>query len=156
MERENLLKNYHIKYIGSNVQRKSGLPLTLCELRNKLASRFKELASISLSTVSRWLRSDLNFSYKKLPTANVKLFNAESISKIIKWAWVINKLLGRELEVVFLDEFSISKGSLKTYGWGPKGKKSIWCLNNANFRMTIMAAFSQRRYFKIYGTSNTF
>ena len=154
--KKRILKDWHVKYIRSNVQQKAGTPLTLEELRNKLRRRFAELVSISKSTVGRWLHNDLNFSYKKMSTANIKLFDPENTLKMIKWAWVINKLLKLEHEVVFLDEFSISSRSFKTYGWSPKGEKAMWSKYPDNFSMSIMAAFSQRRYYKIYGTDKTF
>ena len=150
------IKDYHLRYIKSNVQQKSGTPLTLEELRNKLRRRFNELTSISKSTIGRWLHNELNFSYKKISTTNIKLFNPENTLKMIKWAWVINKLLKLEHEVVFLDEFSISSRSFKSYGWSPKGEKAMWSKYPDNFSMSIMAAFSQRSYYKIYGTNKTF
>ena len=150
------IKDYHLRYIKSNVQQKSGTPLTLEELRDKLRRRFNELTSISKSTIGWWLHNELNFSYKKMSTTNIKLFNPENTLKMIKWAWVINKLLKLEHEVVFLDEFSISSRSFKSYGWSPKREKAMWSKYPDNFSMSIMAAFSQRSYYKIYGTNKTF
>ena len=125
-------------------------------LRNKLRRKFNELTSISKSTIGRWLHNELNFSYKKMPTTNIKLFNPENTLKMIKWALVINKLLKLEHEVVFLDEFWISSRSFKSYGMSPKGEKAMWSKYPDNFSMSIMAAFLQRSYYKIYETNKTF
>ena len=67
----------------------------------------------------------LNMSFKKLSIINSKTFIADNFDKMIQSATLLKILPDYGIELIFIDEYSVSSRGHKIYGWAEKGKKVI-------------------------------
>ena len=67
----------------------------------------------------------LNMSYKKMNVINPKTLISDNFDKMIQSASLLKVLLDYGIELIFIDEFSISSRGNKVYGWTERGKKAI-------------------------------
>ena len=131
-------------------------PLTLTELKSKLVSRYPWLVSIAKSTLSRWLKNDLLMSYTKMSNMNPKVLKAENILQIARCASLIFKLITNNVEIIFIDEFSVNDRSHKQYELSTIGSKSLFVDRKSQFSFSFMIGLSQRCYYPVYGVKGTF
>ena len=66
-----------------------------------------ELGSISLQSIGRKIKQDLEMIYKRVTILNSKSGSSESNLKTIRSALVIKTLIDQNIEVIFLSECSI-------------------------------------------------
>ena len=82
-------------------------PITREIVRTNLLKKSPDLNSVSLTTIGRKLKNNLEMIYKRLTKVNSKLVNQESKLKMARSALIIQALLKEEIEIIFLDECSI-------------------------------------------------
>ena len=131
-------------------------PLTLDEIRLQMCSKFPNLDGISKSTLSRWLHLELHMSYKKLSLVDKKLMNQEEVWKMLRWAVSIKQLQLFKVEIVYIDEFSVSERAHKQYGWGSIGKKSLFISKKNIFSCSFMVGLSSLKYYPALGVQGSF
>ena len=151
-----ILKEEHKKYAYKLITNKTSWPLTLTELKSKLVSKYPWLVSIAKSTLSRWLKNDLWMSYVKMSKVNPKVLKAENILQIARCASLIDKLIINNVEIIFIDEFSVNDRSHRQYGWSTIGSKSLFVDRKSQFSYSVMIGLSQRCYYPVYGVKGTF
>ena len=140
-----------MEYIWSPVQNPYGEIFVIDDIRKRLLQRFRDLNSISNSTISRWLRNTQGMSFKKLSKVNAKLHNPGQALKVGRWKCCIHYLLDEDFEVVYVDEFSYFERKHLQMGWALKGKKRLYPESKENFTMNFIVALSARRYYPVLG-----
>ena len=77
----------------------------------------------SLSTIKRWMKIDLQLSFKKI---NVRFKNSwtpeDQLSKL-KYKWIYFWLIREKHIIIYMDEFNSSDSSIKYYSWTTKGQQ---------------------------------
>lgn len=97
----------------------------------------------------------LNFSYKKLGSANsVHIGEAYTIAvknsvRIIEW------FKSRSSKVVYVDEFSINRKTTNLYGWTPKNVSGWKVQNPQSFHASFVIGFSQHGVEGLMGFKGT-
>ena len=122
LNKSRLLEQEHKDYLFSLWSTQFAKPYTLNELSIKLSDTFKEQPKVSASTISRALRNDLQMSYRKLWKITPKYKEKHEVSKLAKSAILLKRLEEENIELIFIDELSVSERSYKPYGWRLKGK----------------------------------
>ena len=90
-------------------------------MREKLLSRYPELAPLALSTISRSLRNDMQYTYRKASIRAPQSFSSMNKIHLLE-AIKIQKFLDRSnVVIVYVDETSISEVMYKPYSWGLRG-----------------------------------
>ena len=150
------LQNEYLIYLKLLMSKQEQHPLTLDEIRLQMCSKFPNLDGISKSTLSRWLHLELHMSYKKLSLVDKKLMNQEEVWKILRWAVSIKQLQLFKVEIVYIDEFSVSERAHKQYGWGSIGKKSLFISKKNIFSCSFMVDLSSLKYYPALGVQGSF
>jgi hypothetical protein len=95
--------------------------VTLKQLRQAMLEQYPSLLPLALSTIARYLKNKLQYSYKKI---NVRPLKASTqicqnhISEIIQ---IQMNLISNKFNIVYVDESSISASSFKPYNWSKSG-----------------------------------
>ena len=126
---------------------------TLCDARNHLLSTFPSLRSLSLTTVSKVLRKQIDMSYKKLGELNPRKIVPEHVNNLSLWLQTILGLYELGCYVIFADEFLINRNTLSTYGWAKRGMPGRIKRSSQQFRMSFVVAHSSTRVEGIMGTT---
>ena len=150
------LQNEYLIYLKLLMSKQEQHPLTLDEIRLQMCSKFPNLDGISKSTLSRWLHLELHMSYKKLSLVDKKLMNKEEVWKMLRWAVSIKQLQLFKVEIVYIDEFSVSERAHKQYGWGSIGKKSLFISKKNIFSCSFMVGLSSLKYYPALGVQGSF
>ena len=150
------LQNEYLIYLKLLMSKQEQHPLTLDEIRLQMCSKFPNLDGISKSTLSRWLHLELHMSYKKLSLVDKKLMNQEEVWKMLRWAVSIKQLQLFKVEIVYIDEFSVSERAHKQYGWGSIGKKSLFISKKNIFSCSFMVGLSSLKYYPALGVQGSF
>ena len=147
LNKQKKLKNEYLIYLKELINKKEQHPLTSEEIRIQMYSKFPDLNGISKSTLSRWLHTELHMSYKKLSLVDKKLLNQDEVSKMLRWAVMIKQLHLLKVEIVYIDEFSVSERAHKQYGWRSIGKKSLYFSKKNIFSCSFMVDLSSFKYY---------
>ena len=150
------LQNEYLIYLKLLMSKQEQHPLTLDEIRLQMCSKFPNLDGISKSTLSRWLHLELHMSYKKLSLVDKKLMNQEEVWKMLRWAVSIKQLQLFKVEIVYIDEFSVSERAHKQYGWGSIGKKSLFINKKNIFSCSFMVGLSSLKYYPALRVQGSF
>ena len=94
-------------------------------------------------------------SFKRVNIQHKKKENKET-QRRFELGWAIQtKLNSQNYELMFIDEFSLSKRSFKFFGWGKKGKPNFIRTMPDTFRMSFYIASSKNRFYGIMGVGGT-
>ena len=156
LHKKRILQNHHHEFIQNFIKSHKGVPLTLNYVILKLKEEFNEVSTISKSTVRRVMKRYLSMPYIKVSKVNPNLYKAESKIKMLKWSWVIEKLVERDVNFIFVDEFSVSARSFKSFAWSPIGSKSLYSSKTDVFSWSFRVRLSSKMYYGVYGTNGTF
>ena len=156
LSKKRKLQKNHLEFIENLIKSQKGNPLTINDVRLRLKEEFNEVSTVSKSTVRRGMKGDLKMSYTKVSKVNPSLFKATSKIKMLKWSWVIEKLIERRINVIFVDEFSVSARSFKTFTWSPVGSKSLYSNRADSFSFSFIVGLSSKMYYGVNGTNGTF
>ena len=136
-----------INILKEVLSRVGQFPHWVSSLKWKLLNNFKELKEISDSTIRRNLRNKLNMSFKRMIVMNPKSLIPESFSKMIQSASLLKILSDFGVELIFIDEFSISSRSSKVYGLAERGKKALISQYCGSVSISVITALSSNRYY---------
>ena len=117
-----ILKDFHKEYIDRFVEKQYMNKITASNIKKKLGEQFEDLKSVSKSTIIRWLKKDLNCSYKKMTRNPEPALTPESLVKVLKVATIQQKLYSSGVEVIYVDEFSVNTRHHQFHGWSKRGR----------------------------------
>ena len=119
-----------------------------------LEAKFPELYGVSKSTISRWLKSELNMSYQKYSTLSVRAWTENNKRKMMESAALLLSLAHGGTELVFVDEFTFQPRSIKMYGWAEKNSKPVIKSLLEPISFSFIVALSYRKYY-VYAVSDS-
>ena len=154
--KKEILGDHHREFIEELINNQAKSPETLDGIRSKLKQKFNIDNKLSRSTVRRFLRNKLKMSFTKMSKICPKILSPESVHRIYRWSEVIKELTRTGVEVIFVDEFSLSSRSYKQYGWSKIGSKSLFWEMANQFSCSFVVGLSQLRFYPVYGTNGTF
>ena len=142
------LKEEHKGHLEDIMDEKLGSHITLQSLKNDIISAYSDLGTVSRSTIRRSITKDLSYRYKKAVSRPKVKFTHYKIRSYFESASLLWKLDQNQIEVIFIDEFSINTRSFQFYGWAKRGKKPYLKRTDSGFMMSFIVAVSKIR---IYG-----
>ena len=105
--KQSKLKEEYMDCIRNIVAENKDNPITREIVRTNLLKKSPDLNSVSLITIGRKLKNNLEMIYKRLTKVSSKLLNQESKLKMARSALIIQALLKDEIEIIFLEKCSI-------------------------------------------------
>ena len=129
--------------------------LTANNIKNNLEEKFEELKEISKSTITRWLKKDLGCSYKKIEKKPEPALNNETLRKLMEVDLIQKQLYAQNIEVIYIDEFSINTRHHKFHGWAKRGSKGFLRIQSKEFNMTFIWAVSNLNVYGLMGCEGT-
>ena len=130
-----------------NLHRGNAIKLAL--VRAHLIRKFPNAKIPCLSTIGRYMRTQLRLSYKTLNKKHPTSTRQENWRKFFESAWVQSTLEKQGVELIYLDEFSINTRHLKYKGWSSVGHKGYISVNLEEFSMSFIWALSKERAYEI-------
>ena len=85
---------------------------TWYDVKSSLHSLFPELVNISESSISRFLRNRLGYSYKKLERKSAPSLRSDAIRKLYEGGLIQQIISDEEIEMIFIDEFIINTSNI--------------------------------------------
>ena len=142
------LDKKHVATIKEFVKSNEGRQFSCIQVRQHLWQMHLHLNSISEITIRRWLKRELQMSYKKLETKNISSFTNEQIRSLWESAAVLLKLEESKVEQIYIDEFTVGTWRNGFYGWTKRLEKGALQIHPDSFEMSFVIALSSE---KIYG-----
>ena len=96
----------------------------------------------SLSTIRRWMKTNLQLSFKKVNIRFKQLLTSEDQVTKLKYLWVYLWLVRENYHIVYIDEFNVSDSTIKLYNWTIKGKSNYWFGNRKQNKLNWIIAIS--------------
>ena len=149
------LKEIHKEYINSLVQSNITQQLTASSINRRLMNEFPEMDKVSNSTIIRWLRNDLCWSFKKLERKPAPATTIDSKRLLLEGAAIQKKLLELDLEVIFIDEFSVNSRHHEFSGWTKVGQKGYIMTETKEFSMSFICSVSTKRVLGLMGVKES-
>ena len=137
------LEEPHIEWLAEFVKGRQLCGFTCLEARAYLLSNYPDLGSISVSSVRNTLHRNLNLSYKKLGGTNIKKVKPDNKSNLIEWLKLMISLLSDWYYLIFLDEFTVNRNTLRTYGWTQRGTPGRMLIRKLDFKMSFIVAIAR-------------
>ena len=147
LNKKRILKAEHLEFLREAICQINSSPQKVSSLKHKLLSNFEGLKDISDSTVRRSLKAQLNMSYRKITVMNPKALISEKIDKMIRSGALLKILSDYWIELIFIDEFSVSSKGHKAYGWAERGKKAITSLYWGGESFSVITALSSKSFY---------
>ena len=145
------LKEIHKEYINSLVQSNITQQLTASSINKRLMNEFPEIDKVSNSTIIRWLRNDLRWSFKKLERKPAPATTIDSKRLLLEGAVIQKKLLELDVELIFIDEFSVNARHHEFSGWTKVGQKGYIMTETKEFSMSFICSVSTKRVLGLMG-----
>ena len=120
-------------------------------MRIHLIRNFPNTKILCLSTIGRYMRTQLRLSYKTLEKKYPTSTRPENWRKFFESAWVQSILEKQGVELIYLDEFCINTRHLIYKGWSSVGHKDYISVNLEEFSMSFILALSKERVYGIMG-----
>ena len=140
------LSQQHLDFLKEFLSGISSVPLKVSSIKNRLEKNFEEMQNVSESTIRRDLKARLNMNYKRMSLVNPKNLTNENVWRMIQSATLFKILSNYDIELIFMDEFSINLRTSKAYGWAEKGKgndlTSLWSI----IILVLFLDFLQRNF----------
>ena len=149
------LKEIHKEYINSLVQSNIAQQLTASSISKRLVNNFPEMDKVSNSTIIRWLRNDLRWSFKKLERKPAPATTTNSKRLLLEGAAIQKKLLELDVEVIFIDEFSVNSRHHEFSGWTKLGQKGYIMTETKEFSMSFICSVSTKRVLGLMGVKES-
>ena len=131
-----------IEWIRYKVKSLSGSHFTLNDLRDLILEQYPEVKSISLSCLSKLMKNNLKYSFRKLSSQNIKMKSIPKFKEMLNSAALDLSIIKENPSTVFFDEFSIQPKSQKWYGWAPKGQPHVIWKYVESFWMSFIICFT--------------
>ena len=152
--RKILTQHYKIR-IKEFLEKSTDRSVKVRDILAMLKMEFPQLQDVSLSTVRRWMKNELNLTYKKIYKISQKFSSHENKVNMLDWMWMLRKLAEKNFEVVFCDEFSVDGRQKDLQGWGIKGRKWIAMAKSENFHWSFICGLSDKRYYSVLGVKGS-
>ena len=153
--RQRKLNATHIDFIRQLLTSAKSNFLSINSIKKKLLTNFEEISDISDTTVRKIVSKDLRFRFKKLDKIEPKTMTKDSIRSFLENSLILLEIQSQCIEVVYIDEFTVSSRNYSNYGWAPKGSKGYLKHYENNFKMSFILAFSKNRIHGVVGSSQT-
>jgi hypothetical protein len=145
----------HVEFIKQLTDKLRGTHYTASVIQQEFKVQFPNMPAISLSTIYRILKSKLNMSFRKLSKFNKSLEKQVNV-RIMNESMLLQLMLEQQdLQLLYLDEFSIQTRNSNCYGWAAKGNKAYIYQFPSNFSLSVTICFSQDRMLGVTGNSKT-
>lgn len=125
------------------------------DLKKRLLSQFGDIQSISDSTILRFLKSDMRWSFKKLEKKPAPSLTETSYKKVLKSSMIQQRLNELEVEIIYIDEFMVNTRSFSFRGWSKRGSKGFLKVDNRAFSMTFIWGLSAKRVYGLMGSDGS-
>ena len=149
------LDKKHVATIKEFVKSNEGRQFTCIQVRQHLQQIHPHLNPISEIMIRRWLKQELQMSYKKLETKNINSFTNEKIRSLWESAAVLLKLEELKVEQIYIDEFTVSTRRNGFYGWTKRGEKGTLQIHPDNFAMSFVIALSSEMIYGMLGATES-
>ena len=149
------LQREHIELIRKFVSNQTYNSIKRSTVRTHLYDRHPGTPEVTLSTLGRCMKQDWGLSYKKLSKIHVSGVSHENVRRYFESAIIQCRLSSQGVELIFLDEFSVSNRHWLHRGWTFKGQKGYIHPPTENFSMSFIIALSANRVYGIMGTDET-
>ena len=140
------LKNSHLDFMKGVLSGVGSITQKVSSLKLKLEQNFEEMKNISESTVRRSLKKSMKMSYKKMSAMNLKNLIPENFRKMTQSSALLKILSSCNVELIFIDEFSVNSRHSNIYGWIERGKKELISQHNQAVSYSAFFALSSKRY----------
>ena len=134
-----VLKEEHKCWLEQEIENFPNKRWTWHDVKSSIHSQFLELVNISESTISRFLRNRLEYSYKKLERKPAPSLKSDSIRKLYEGALIQQIISDEEIEMIFIDEFSVNTRHHYFRGWEKEVQKDTLKL----IHMTLLCPSSE-------------
>ena len=149
------VKEENKEWLQETLDHLQGKYFTIQSLRDKLVKEHPELRPVSASTLGRIMKNEIKYSYKKSELSNPRWFTYEMIRSFFESAAILMKLETEGIEVIYIDEFSLSSKKIGFHGWSKRGCKSYLRHFDQSFTMSFVVALYKERIYGIMGKDGT-
>ena len=149
------IKEEHKHFINTLLSDCNGKHWTAAKIKHELESKFEDVKGISKSTVNRCLKHDLKWSFKKLEKKPAPAFTDLSYMQMLEVSMIQKLMFERDIEIIFIDEFSINTRHHRFYGWAKREFKGYISTQKSDFSMTFICAVSNIKVYGLLGTDST-
>ena len=147
LNKKKKLSSEHFDFLKEILSKVTSYPHKVFSLKARLLHNFEDLKEVYESTLRRNLRKKLNMSFKKLTIMNSKTLAPDSFNKMMQSAALLKALSNYNIELIFIDEFSMNSRSSKVYGWAERGKKSLIIQHYGNVSFNVITALSSKQFY---------
>ena len=102
------------------------------------------MPKISASTVFVYSETIYEWVINKLRNITPKFKNRDEDTKLTKSAILLKRLKEENIELLFIDELSVSERFYKPYGWRLKNK-DFWCFIWGSFSISMIFGISNEK-----------
>ena len=146
------MKQLHKEYLDNKINPLVFKRWTWSSVKSKLIDEFSEIGEVSSSTVGRFLKNEMNMSYKILEHKPAPATTLISIRKLLESASIHFELLSKGVELIFIDEFFVSTRHHKFRGWVLKGLKCIIKTDSNQYSITFICGVSNISAYGLIGS----
>ena len=144
-----------IAYIREFVDKRSRKFITLQQVCRAALFKYPEMKTLSKSTMSSIFKNELELSYKKATTKDTKTNNLQARRKLYTTSLLICKLINSNINIIYIDECTVSSRNLKPYNWAKKGEKAMIDKSLDNFKVSMIIAVSKVYIVGLQATTGT-
>ena len=150
-----VLKEEHKCWLEQEIEKIPNKRWTWHDVKSSLHSQFPELVNISESTISRFLRNRLGYSYKKLERKPAPSLRSDAIRKLYEGALIQQIISDEEIEMIFIDEFSVNTRHHYFRGWAKRDAKGYIKTDQHDFAMSFVWGVSSKSVYGLMGAEST-
>ena len=116
-----------------------------------MVTHFADFPLVHNTTISRWLGTDLKCSYKILEKRPMPVQRPEARRIFLEGALIQVLIKEKNVELIFIDEFSVNSRHHGFRGWTKKGRKGYMSIDTYNFQMSFVWGVSSKRLCGLMG-----
>ena len=139
------LSNEYAEIVEGFTNNQKGKRPTVKDIRNHLIHN-ENMSPISASSIKRILKKKLGYSFKRISTLEHNSIKPFNIRKFFESAILQIELEEKNIEIIFIGEFSLSSKHNKLYGWSKVGQKGYVLTHYDSFSMFFVAVFQKEVY----------
>ena len=113
-------------------------------------------SSLFIAALSfRCLKRDLGMTYKKLEIKPAPATTNQMFRKLLEGAKIQKCLKDKQVECIYIDEFTINTRHSQFRGWAKRGVKGWVKINKSDFAMSFIWALSDYQIYGILGVEGS-
>ena len=97
----------------------------------------------------------LNVLFKKMARKPEPVWTKESLERVLEEATIQQKLYLKDIEIIYIDEFSVNTRHYQFYGWSKRGRRGLVRIQNNDFCMSFIWAVSNIKVSGIIGNQGS-